>query len=139
MPNGDLGPPLMHWNMNDFLQCLEVEPKSSPHVWTFDVFRNGLRLLLTIHDHPGNVHITVLRESVPIIDLEMAACRGVRGVKREDVDCLEFSPARLYNLSHRFDSETIVDYGIRVATRPEISIRFFELGSVRASYLINHL
>ena len=106
MPNGDHHPPLMHWRLNDFLQCLEVEPRTAPHVWTFEVHRDGLRLLLTIHDYPGNVHISLFREtgSTSLIDLDMAGCRGVLYAVRDGIECLEFAPARLYNLTSRFDA-----------------------------------
>jgi hypothetical protein len=141
MPNGD-HPPLMHWNLTEFLQCLGVEPRSSGrHVWTFEVHRDGLRLLVTIHDYPGNVHISLFREggTTPLIDLEMAGCRGVLYAVRDDVECLEFAPSRLYDASSRFDSQYLIDYGVRLSVRPDISIRFFEASSTRTWPLIGHL
>lgn len=141
MPNGDSGPSLMHWNLDDFLQCLEVEPRGGAHVWTFEVHRHGLKLLLTIHDHPGNVHISLFREtgSTPLIDLEMAGCPGVLYAEREGIECLEFAPSRLYNLGQRhFDKQYLIDYGVRVSVHPDISIRFFE-SSPRPYSLIRHL
>lgn len=140
MPNGDY-PPLMHWNLTDFLQCLEVEPRSVPHVWTFEVHRDGLKLLVTIHDYPGNVHISLLRESgtMPLIDLQMAGCRGVLYAVRDGVECLEFAPSRLYPFSSRFDSQYLIEYGVRLSVRPDISIRFFEASSTRTWPLIGHL
>src|SRR5262245_55440901 len=100
MPNGDDRPPLMYFDPTDFLRCLEVEPRTEPHVWTYDVRRDGLRLLLTVHDHSGSVHITLSREggSSPLIDLEMAGCRGALSAVRDGVECLEFAPSRLYAL-----------------------------------------
>src|SRR5262249_49055326 len=141
MPNGSDHPPLMHWNLTDFLQCLEVEPTTAPHVWTFEVRRDGIKLLLTIHDYPGNVHLSLLRDygSMPLLDLEMAQCRGVLYAVRDGVECLEFSPSRLYQLSSRFDDQYLIDYGVRVSVRPDISIRFFEASSTRNWPLVRHL
>ena len=141
MPNGVDHPPLMHWNLTDFLLCLEVEPRTAPHVWTFEVRRDGLRLLVTIHDYPGNAHITLCRDggSTPLVDLEMAGCRGVLYAVRDGVECLEFAPSRLCGLASRFDDQYLIEYGVRVSVRPDISIRFFESASTRTWPLIRHL
>lgn len=145
MPNGD-HPPLLHWSLTDFLQCLGVEPRTGPpetelHHCTFEVLRGGLRLMLTIADLPGNVRISLFRDagSEPLIDLEMTQCRGVLYAVREGIECLEFAPSKLYDLSSRFDHETLIDYGVRVSVRPDISIRFFESESTRSRTRILHL
>ena len=145
MPNGD-HPPLMYWNLTDFLQCVEVERRPAPrapelHHCTFVVHRGGLKLLLTIAASHGDVRISLFREngSKPLIDLVMTQCRGVLYAVRDGLECLEFAPSKLYDLSSGFDDQYLIDFGVRVSVRPDISLQFFESSSARKWPPICHL
>jgi hypothetical protein len=65
--------PLLHWNANDFIGCLEVEPTVDEDlVWhEFAVRRNGVSLNITVRQYESVVHIALAVESwaQPLIEL----------------------------------------------------------------------
>ena len=118
---------MLVWNPTDFLQCLEVEPvvddNEISHLYILE--RDGIRLTLTVFQYDGDVYITLDRAGAnrPIFDMKLLRCAGARYVRDQRGEYLEFAPAKCFG--KRYDGESPIPYGVRVAVRPSISITLF--------------
>ncbi len=118
---------MLTWNEMDFLTCLEILPVTDEYETcsTHIVKRDGIRLEPTVFQYGRDVYISIYRgeSSHPLFDMKLLDCSGVRYVNDERGEYLEFAPAKCFGT--RYDGESPIPYGVRVATRPDISVRLF--------------
>lgn len=116
------------WSEPDFISALEAVPEEDEDAAScaFRVERDGLRLLLTVFELDGAVYFTLWRDGVeqPVFDFQLADCPGARRVAGQDGrEYLEFAAAGVYG--GRYDGESVIPHGVRVAAVPHIWIQLF--------------
>lgn len=119
--------PELVWNETDFIACLEVLPEIEEYgiSYAFRVLRHGLRLELTVYPYDSDIYITLYREGIqpPVLDMKLLDCGGTRYVNDERGEYLEFAPAKVFG--DRYDGESVIPLGVRIAVNPCISIHLF--------------
>lgn len=119
-------PPLV-WCPDDVMACLEVIPEVGEYEThhSYTVRRDDLRLLLTVFQYDGDIRISLYRNGVdrPAFDMRLLGCTGVRYVNDDRGEYLEFAPARCFG--SRYDRESPIPYGVRLAVKPSIAISLF--------------
>ena len=108
------------------MMCLEVTPEVDEYeTHSYTVCRDDLRLELTIFQYFGDVCISLCRDGVqrPVFNMGLIDCTGVRYVNDDRGEYLEFAPARCFG--SRYDRESPIPYGIRLAVKPSIAISLF--------------
>jgi hypothetical protein len=118
---------MLIWNSYDFMACLEVIPETDEYE-TFHTYRiehAGIRLVLTVFQYAGDVHLSVYSQGVdqPIFEMKLLGCSGARYVNDDRGEYLEFAPAKCFG--NRYDGESPIPYGLQVAVRPNICVRLF--------------
>ena len=122
---------MLVWNETDFTACLETVPVvgDSDTSHTFIVADSGLRLELTVFQFDGDVSIRLFRDGLTtaIFDLTMMDCAGARYVNDKNGERLEFAPAN--SIEGRYDGQSAPPFGVSIAVKPSIQLRFFGGGS----------
>ena len=118
---------MLIWDELEFVECLEVVPTVEEYEVShhFCVQEDGLTLKLTVFQYDGDVYISVYKDGVeiPILDVKLLACSGVRRVNDKRGDYLEFAPAKAFG--SRYDGSSAIPLGIRLSVRPSISVELF--------------
>ncbi len=119
---------MLKWNQYKFIECLEVIPQVEEYETShsFSVAKHGVRLNLTIFQYAGDVYIDLYQEGIKtaIFSMRLLDCPGARYVAQKNgAEYLEFAPARSFG--GRYDGESPIPYGVRVAVNPHIQIELF--------------
>ena len=119
---------MLKWNQYEFIECLEVVPEVEEYETShaFRVEKHGLRLELSVFQYAGDVYIDLYHEGhgVPVFTMRLLGCEGARYVAQKNgAEYLEFAPAKSFG--GRYDGESPMPYGVRVAVNPHISIELF--------------
>ncbi len=126
--------PQLNWNETDFLECLEVEPDISDYAvsHSYEVNKNGLRLLITVWQYESAVQLTLSRDATEANLFSFAAyVRGEvryvndkRGTYLEITDSI-VAPSRFSYMEFGdvFDRERF-PYGVTVeiGVKPDIRV-----------------
>jgi hypothetical protein len=120
--------PKLVWNETDLIECLGVLPEidegATGHHFT--VYRDGLKLLLSVYQYSAEVWLSLLRSEAQdsLITIRMIDCTGARYVKnRRDRDYLEFAAAKVFG--GRYDGESAILMGLRLTVDPDFKIELF--------------
>jgi hypothetical protein len=115
------------WNPDDVLACLETVPAVEEYdiSHTYFVSRDGIRLELTIYQDAGDIYIDLFREGLPepIFRMTLTGCPGCRHVNDQRGEYLEFAPVRCFG--SRYDGNSPIPFGVRLAIKPNISVTLF--------------
>jgi len=116
------------WNETDFIECLSVFPtvEECGVAHHFEVYRNGLRLLLSVYQLDAEVWISLYREgsNQPLFRVVLEDSPGGRLVRnRNGQDYIEFAPAKVFE--RRYDGESVIPMGIRLSVDPDFNIQLF--------------
>jgi hypothetical protein len=118
---------MLAWDETEVVACLEIVPLVGEcgisHA--FSVARNGLRLEITVFQYDGDVAISLYRDGLelPIFDVRLLGCEGLRYVNDQRGEHLEFAPARCFG--GRYDGTSPMPFGIRVAAKPQVRVTMF--------------
>jgi hypothetical protein len=124
-----VGPIIMLvWNQYEFIECLGVLPVVGEHEisHSFEIEKDGLKLELTLYQYDGDVYVDLYREGieVSIFSARLIDCPGARYVKYANgSEYLEFAAAKSFG--SRYDDESAILMGIRLAVHPHIRIEIF--------------
>lgn len=120
---------MLTWDESEVIACLEVLPEEGQpghgvhH--TFNVRRNGLRLEVHVRQYDGDVAVAVFRDGqeLPAFRHEILGCKGIRVVSERGRAYLEIAPPdESYG---RYDGCSPIPWGLRVFSKPEISVTTF--------------
>jgi hypothetical protein len=118
---------MFEWNPTDVLAILEAIPEVEEYEisFTYNVTRDGLRLHLVIRPYDRTVIVELYREGFirPAFAARILDCPGCRAVNDARGEYLEFAPARCFG--NRYDGESPIPYGFRVAVNPSISVTLY--------------
>jgi hypothetical protein len=119
---------MLTWNQYEFTECLEVLPEvgEDENHHTFRVEKDGLRLELTVFQYAGDVYIDLYQDGVEpsVFHMRLLNCPGAKYVRgKGGYECLEFAPAKSFG--GRYDGESPIPYGVRVAVNPHIRVDLF--------------
>lgn len=119
---------MLTWNQYEFVECLGVLPEVGEYetCHTFRVWKDGLRLELTVFQFAGDVYLDLYREGVgaSVFHMRLLGCPGARYVSdRNGYECLEFAPAKSFG--GRYDGESPIPFGVRVSVNPHVRIELF--------------
>ena len=121
--------PLLRWNENDFLECLEVAPviDDCGTGYHYVVNKHGMRLMLSVYPYDGDIWISIFRDGIDraVIALAMTDCSGTRRVLDSRGDCLEFAPSQVFG--GRFQRDFVIPVGVRLTVRPTIAVELFTI------------
>jgi hypothetical protein len=120
---------MLIWNQYEFIECLEVLPAVDEEYETNHVFRvekDGLILILTIYQYSGDVYFDLKRDGIeePVFRMRLIDCPGARYLSTKDgKEYLEFAPSKSFG--GRYDGESPIPMGVRIAVNPHIQIELF--------------
>jgi hypothetical protein len=119
---------MMNWNQYEFIECLGVLPEvdEDETYYSFKIEKDGMRLDLTLFQYFGDVYLDLYRDSVEqsVFSAQLKGCEGARYVNdKNGRECLEFAPAKSFG--SRYDGESPIPFGVRVAVNPHIRIELF--------------
>lgn len=119
----------MKWDSTDLLECLEVEPSVDKDgvEHTYEVVKNGLKLLISVFQFDGDVYFSLMRENEEkstLITLKINQCPEIFFKKFGKDECLEFLPGRQDLES--IDKASSITKGIRVRIHPDIKLELYE-------------
>lgn len=119
---------MLVWNEYDFVECLGVLPKVEDYQIShfYKVEKDGLKLELLVKQYDGDIYIALFREGLemPVFHMRLLDCPGARYVKHKNhSDYLEFAPSKSFG--SRYDRESVIPFGVRLAVDPHIMIELF--------------
>jgi len=118
---------MLVWNETDVLTCLQFEPEIEPDaIWyKYTVKKDGLRLEILIYQYDGDVYFDLYREGIerPVFFMKLIACPGIRYVKHNSNEYLEFAHAKCFG--SRYDGESVIPFGVRLWANPSIRVELF--------------
>ena len=120
---------MLEWDQYKFIECLAVLPEVDEESETNHVFRvakDGLRFILTIYQYSGDVYFDLFRDGIDeaVFKMKLLDCPGARYLATKDGDeWLEFAPAKSFG--GRYDGESPILLGVRLAVSPHIKIELF--------------
>ena|GEM_PF-4863513 len=88
--------------------------------------KDGLKLVLTIYQYSGDVHFDLFWEGIgkPVFRMKLLDCLGAKYVStKEGHEYLEFAPAK--GFGGRYDGESPIPMGVRLAVNPHIQVEVF--------------
>lgn len=117
------------WNETDFIECLSVFPTVEERgiAHHFVVYRNGLRLLLSVYQYDAEVWISLFRgeSNRSLFTFSLKDSPGARLVRNRNCqDYLEFAAGDVFG--GRYDGEAIIPMGIRLSVDPDFNIQLFQ-------------
>jgi hypothetical protein len=117
------------WNETDFIECLSVFPtvEECGVAHHFDLYRNGLRLLLSVYQLDAEVWISLYREgsNQSLFTVSLKDSPGARLVRnRNGQDYIEFAAGDVFG--GRYDGESMIPMGIRLSVDPDFNIQLFQ-------------
>lgn len=125
---------MLAWNEYDFVECLGVltEYEEDSQSSSYEVEKDGLRLLLTIFDgggvkSPADVYLSIYRDGIkePIFHTTIYKSPGAhRVIDANGFECLEIAAPSRYN-SH-YEENWIVPMWMRVRVYPHICAELFQ-------------
>lgn len=120
--------PQLVWNQYDLIEFFAVLPEVDEYETGdhFTVWRNGLRLLLSIYQYDAEIWCSLYRGESPesLFTIRMIDCPGVRLVRNpKGSDCLEFAAAKVFG--GRYDGESKMPMGLRLTVDPDFKIELF--------------
>jgi hypothetical protein len=119
---------MLVWNVYEFIECLEVIPEVEEYETShsFRIKKHNLRLELTIFQYAGDVYLDLYQEGLkePIFSMRLLDCPGARYIKTKyGTEWLEFAAAKSFG--NRYDGESPIPMGVRLAVNPQIKIELF--------------
>ena len=118
---------MLVWDEVEFIECLEVVPTVGEYDVShhFLVRKDGLSLELTVFQYDGDVLISVYKDGIelPILDMKITDCSGVRRVNDKRREYLEFAPSKCFG--SRYDGRSVIPFGVRLTVKPSISVKLF--------------
>jgi len=115
------------WNPYEFIECLGVLPETDEDetYHSFEVKKDGLRLHLSVFQYACDIYVDLYREGIdaPAFSAKLLECEGARYISDRDGERLEFAPAKSF--VNRYDGESLISYGVRVAVNPHIKVELF--------------
>ncbi len=119
---------MLIWEEVDVLTVLEAEPEVEPDgIWyKFTVCRDGIRLVITMYQYDGDVHIHLFDDESEnqIFSMQLIDCSAVKRVYEKAGEYLEFAPSKCFGTT-RYDGESSIPYGVRVFVNPSIHVALF--------------
>ena len=121
---------MIEWDPTDLLECLEVEPAvdKSGVEHTYEVIKDGLKLIISVFQYDGEVYFSLMRENETehtIIDLKINQCPEITFSKFGKCEQLDFHPGR--QRIEKFDKSYSITKGVRVQIKPDIKIELYKL------------
>jgi hypothetical protein len=116
------------WNQYDLIECLAVLPEEEEYGigCHFTVWRDGIRLLLSIYQYDAEIWLSLYRgeSKESLFTIRMIDCSGMRFVKNpKGNDYLEFAVAKVFG--GRYDGESPIPMGLRLTVDPDFKIELF--------------
>ena len=120
---------MLKWDPTDLLICLKVEPHTDADgvEHSYDVSKDGLRLLISVFQFDGDVYFSLYRDlpgSSSLIDLKINQCPAIERVESGGEDWLNFLPGR--QLETSYDKAISIQRGVRVRIYPDIRLELFK-------------
>ena len=120
---------MLQWDQYEFIECLEVLPEVDEEHETNHIFRvekDGLKFILTIYQYSGDIYFDLFRDGLeePIFTMKLLDCPAARYISTKNKsEWLEFAPSKSFG--GRYDGESPIPMGARLAVKPHIRIELF--------------
>lgn len=118
---------MLTWDETDVMTVLEVLPETEEHGIShhFVVQKDRLTLDILISQYDGDVRFMLFSDGVehPTFHMTLMDCPAIRRFKDTHKEYLEFATAQAFG--DRYDGESHIPVGVRVAIKPHISIHLF--------------
>lgn len=117
------------WNETDFIECLSVLPEidNAGAGYHFTVFRDGLRMLLSVQPYEAEVLVSLFRAGATdsLFTTWLTDCPGARYIQNRQCSCyLEFAAAKVFG--RRYDGKSLIPMGLRLTVDPDFKIELFQ-------------
>ena len=118
---------MLNWDEIDVMTVLEVMPETEAYGIShrFVVQKDRLKLEITIFQYDGDVQFLLFRDGIelPIFHMTLTDCPNIRRFRDTHKEYLEFATAQAFG--DRYDGESHIPVGVRVAVKPHINIHLF--------------
>lgn len=116
------------WNeyeLTEFFGALPERDEDELYL-SFNVERDGLRLLVTFFHYDFDVHLDIFRDGIdePVLKTKIMSSAGAKHVSHENgYECLEIAGSDKY--IDYYGKEWIASMAVRVRLNPHISVELF--------------
>ena len=112
------------YELTEFFGVLAQKDEDESYL-SFNIEKDGLRLLVTLFHYDLDVHLNLFRDGIPepLLETKIMSSAGAKHIAHETDECLELGASDRY--FNYYGKEWIASMAVRIRVNPHISIELF--------------